>query len=98
MKKILVISLIFFAAFSPLHLNNEYLSSFSEQNSQNATIVQTGEENTTANNKEQSVVLGESVIKKSNLPGFIVFMIIFISLVALLFMIIKKANNKLDSI
>ena len=25
MKKILVISLIFFAAFSPLHLNNEYL-------------------------------------------------------------------------
>lgn len=25
MKKIFVISLIFFAAFSPLHLNNEYL-------------------------------------------------------------------------
>jgi hypothetical protein len=83
---------------SLVSLNNEYLSSFSEQNSQNATIVQTGEENTTANNKEQSVVLGESVIKKSNLPGFIVFIIIFISLVALLLMIIKKANNKLDSI
>lgn len=71
-----------------------------EQTSDNTTIVPGGSEtNSTqdANNTEKSVVLGESVIKKSNLPGFIAFMIIFMSLVALILFTIKKANKNLDS-
>jgi hypothetical protein len=46
---------------------------------------------------EKSEVLGESVINKSNIPGFLIFLLGFISLVGLLLITIKKANNKLDS-
>jgi hypothetical protein len=45
---------------------------------------------------QKSEVLGDSIIKRSNIPGFILFMTGFLVLLGLLLFIIKKANNKLD--
>jgi hypothetical protein len=47
---------------------------------------------------QKSEVLGDSIIKRSNIPGFILFMAGFIGLIALLLFLIKNANKKLDGV
>ena len=67
MKKILVISLIFFAAFSPLHLNNEYLrcSSFDTVTTRTGDTLLTIAERYTVNVREKLV---EAISDINSLP------------------------------
>jgi hypothetical protein len=79
--------------------NNNFDTTSSNDTSGSATVLTDSANTQTSSAKdEKSEVLGDSIVKKSNLPGFIYFMIGFISLVTLLLFVIKKANSKLDRI
>ena len=69
MKKILVISLIFFAAFSPLHLNNEYLrcSSFDTVTTRTGDTLLTIAERYTVNEDDREKLV-EAISDINSLP------------------------------
>lgn len=81
-------------------INNDSADDVNQQINEAGTVVPGATDAnkiSTNNDKENSSVLGESIVNKSNVPGFIAFMIIFIGLVTLLLITIKRANKKLDS-